>query len=190
MQFKLVAFGLALLAIGLVAYALVPSVHTTPIVKGANVWVQNGFPVQPGTRVEQPRNVTIFPGVRNELRTNITATEPGAGASVIRFELLAMNNSQSCSPSTYAPTVLIDRSVTNASFEVPLRASGVYCFVFDNQSSQTMKNIDISARVSGTAQEVSVSRDGTANTAGLGLGALGLGVALYGCSRKTIIPWE
>jgi hypothetical protein len=53
-----------------------------------------------------------------------------------------------------------------------------------------MKNIDISARVSGTAQEVLVARDGTANTAGLGLGALGLGVALYGCSRKTIIPWE
>jgi hypothetical protein len=62
--------------------------------------------------------------------------------------------------------------------------------VFDNQNSQTLKNIDISVRAFGTTEQVLVARDGSANTAGLGLGALGLAVALYGYSRKSIIPWE
>ena len=110
--------------------------------------------------------------------------------SSVRFRLLSMNQSQTCSPSSRPPRVLIDQIVTNQSFNIPLNATGTYCFVFDNQSSQTSKNIDISAIVSGTAERVLVARDGSVNAAGLGLGALGLVVALYGYSRKTIIPWE
>ena len=86
--------------------------------------------------------------------------------------------------------VLVDQFVTNQSFNIPLNATGTYCFVFDNQNSQTLKNIDISARALGTTEQILVARDGSANTAGLGLGAVGLVVALYGYSRKSIIPWE
>jgi len=190
MQLKLVAFGVALLIIGLVAYASVPAVHTTPVVNEQNVWVQNGFPVQAGSLVEQPKNITIFSGMNNELRTNLTVSEPNGVPSSLHFELLSMNKSQSCSPSSRPPAILIDQLVSNQSFSIPLNATGTYCFVFDNQSSQTLKNIDISARAFGTTEQVLVARDGSANTAGLGLGALGLAVALYGYSRKTIIPWE
>jgi hypothetical protein len=190
MQFKLFAFGLALLIIGLATYASIPAVHTTPILNVNNVWVQNGFPIQAGSLVEQPKNITIFSGVSNELRANLTVSDSHGVASSVRFELLGMNKSQSCSPSSRPPTVLIDQPASNQSFNIPLNTTGTYCFVFDNQNSQTLKNIDISARVWGTTEQVIVARDGSANTAGLGLGALGLAVALYGYSRKPIIPWE
>ena len=181
---------MALLIIGLVVYASIPSVHTTPVVNSQNVWVQKGFPIQAGSLVEQPRNITTFSGMNNRLRVNLTVSEPRGTASSVHFELLGMNKSQSCSPSSRPPMVLIDQFVTNQSFNIPLNATGTYCFVFDNQSSPTLKNIDISARVLGTAEQILVARDGSANTAGLGLGALGLVVAIYGYSRKSIIPWE
>src|SRR5438132_4841090 len=187
MQFRLVAFGLALLIIGLVTYASIPAVHTTPVVSVQNVWVQNGFPVQAGSVVGLPKNITIFPGMKNELRANLTVSEPHGGASSVQFELLGMNN---CSPPSRPPIVLIDQLVSNESFNIPLNETGIYCFVFDNHSSQTLKSIDVSSRVSGTTEQVLVARDGSANTVGLGLGALGIVVALYGYSRKTIIPWE
>jgi hypothetical protein len=184
------AFGLGLLIVGLITYASVPSVHTTPVAVAQNVWVQNGFPLQAGSLVEQPKNITVFSGMKNELQANLTVSEPNGVTATVHFELLGMNKSQSCSPSSRPPTVLIDQLVSNQSFNIPLNATGTYCFVFDNQGSQTLKNIDISARVSGTTQQVLVARDGNANTAGLGLGALGLVVALYGYARKSIIPWE
>jgi hypothetical protein len=191
MQFKLFAFGLALLIIGLVTYASIPAIHTTPVVNVQNVWVQNGFPIQANSLVEQPRNITIFSSMNNALLVNLTVSESSGAASSVHFELLGMNQSQSCSSSPRPPTIIIDKVVeSNQSFNIPLKAPETYCFVFDNQSSPTLKNIDISARVSGTAEQVLVARDGSANTAGLGIGALGLAVALYGYSRKTIIPWE
>jgi len=178
-----------LLIVGLVAYASIPSVHTTPIVNSQNVWVQNGFPIQARSLVEQPKNITIFSGMNNQLTVNLTVSERHGTTSSVHFELLGMNNSQSCSPSSRPPVVLIDQLVSNQSFNIPFSATGTYCFRFDN-SSQTLKNIDISARVVGTTEQIIVARDGSANTAGLGLGAVGLVVALYGCSRKSIIPWE
>jgi len=42
----------------------------------------------------------------------------------------------------------------------------------------------------GSTEKVLIARDGSANTVGLGLGALGLVVVIYGYSRKSIIPWE
>jgi hypothetical protein len=184
-------FGLVLLAIGLVTYASIPAVHTTPINDVQNIWVQNGFPIQAGSLVEQPKNVTIFSGMNNELRANLTVSAPPRAASAVHFELLEMNKSQSCSPSSRPATTLVDQVVvSNQSFNIPLNATGTYCFIFDNQSSQTLKSIDISAVNSGTTERVLVARDGSANTAGLGLGAIGLAVALYGYSRKSVIPWE
>jgi hypothetical protein len=160
------------------------------VVSEQNVWVQNGFPIQANSLVGQPRNITAFSGMNNELRANVTVFEPGAGASTIHFELLAMNNSQTCSPSARPPTVLVDQTVANKSFNIPLKAAGTYCFVFDNQGPQPSKTVNISARVFGSTEKVLIARDGTANTAGLGLGALGLVVVIYGYSRKSIIPWE
>jgi len=190
MQFKLVVLGLALLAVGLVTYASIPAVHTTLVANEQNVWVQNGFPIQANSLVEQPKNITAFSGMNNELRANVTVSLPGAGASSIRFELLAMNNSQSCSPSSRPPTVIVDQTVVNNSFSIPLKAAGTYCFVFDNQTSQSSKTVNISALVLGSTEKILIARDGSANSAGLGLGVLGLVVAIYGYSRKSIIPWE
>ena len=126
----------------------------------------------------------------NELRTNLTVRGPSGTVSSIHFQLLGMNKSQSCSSSPQTPTVLIDRTVSNQSFAVPLNMTSTYCFVFDNQASQQTKSIDIIARVWGTTVLIQIARDGSANAAGLGLGAIGLVVAVYGYSRKTVIPWE
>ena len=134
--------------------------------------------------------MTIFYGMGNELRTNLTVSGPNGTGSSIHFQLLNMNRSLTCSASPRAATVLIDQVVSNQSFIIPLNMTGTFCFIFDNQASQQTKAIDISSRVSGTAVKVLIARDGSANTAGLGLGALGLVVAVYGYSRKTVIPWE
>ena len=191
MQFKLVIFGLAMLIIGLVAYTSIPAIHSTPLSRTQDVWVQGQFPVQGRSLVEEPRNVTIFSGMGNELRTNLTVTGPSGSTAAIHFQLLGMNKSSTCSASPQATSILIDRTVSNqSSFILPLNMTGTYCFVFDNQASQQMKSIDITSRISGTAVQVQVARDGSANTAGLGLGAIGLVVAAYGYSRKTVIPWE
>ena len=191
MQFKLVLFGLALLIVGLVAYASIPAIHTTPLTRTQDVWVQGQFPVQGRSLVEEPRNVTVFPGMGNELRTNLTVTGPIGTVPSIHFQLLGMNKSSTCSSSPQAPSILVDRTVSNQSFfVVPINMTGTYCFVFDNQASQQVKSINISTLVAGTAVQVQVARDGSANTAGLGLGAIGLVVAVYGYSRKTVIPWE
>ena len=185
------AFGLALLIVGLVAYASIPAIHTTPLTRAQDVWVQRQFPVQGRSLVEQARNVTIFSGMGNELRTNLTIAGPNGIMSSIHFQLLGMNRSLTCSSSPQVPSILVDRIVSNQSFfVVPLNMTGTYCFVFDNQASEQGKSIDISAQVSGTTVQVQVARDGSANTAGLGLGAIGLAVAVYGYSRKTVIPWE
>ena len=181
---------MALLIVGLVTYASIPSVHTTPVTTVQNVWVQRAFPIQAGSLVEQPKNVTVFSGMDNSIWANLTVSGPQGVASSIHFELLGMNKSQSCSPSSRPPTVLVDQLVGNQSFNIPLNRTETYCFIFDNQGSQTLKSIDISVRMSGTTNQVLVARDGNANTAGLGLGAIGLTVALYGYSRKSIIPWE
>jgi hypothetical protein len=184
-----VAFGLALLVIGLVAYASIPTIHTTPIVNEQSVWTQEGILVQGQGLYETPRNITMFPGANNTLHVNVTQLQP-TGSSPIRFKLYELNKSQTC-PATGESPVLIDRSLSDRQpFNLTLTSGGTYCFVFDNQDSQSPSSIDVSAWVSSQSDQVVVSRDGSANTAGLGLGALGLAVALYGYSRKTVIPWE
>jgi len=190
MQFKLVAFGLALLVIGLVTYASIPAVHTTQIVNEQFVWVQKGVLVQGQGLYETPKNITLFPGTNNTLHVNVTQSPPIGGSSSLRFELYELNKSQTC-PAAGEPTILIDRSLSDKQpFNLTLTSEGTYCFVFDNQHSQSSSSIDISAWVSSRTDKVLVARDGSANTAGLGLGALGLVVALWGYSRKSIIPWE
>jgi len=182
--------GLVLLLVGIAAYAAIPSVHMTPVVNTTTVWTQTAFPVEPGTLVEQPRNITVFAAMTNVLKTNLTVTETSkSSSSTLRFQLLRVYESASCSVSSRQPSILFDQSVSNQSFSVPLNATGTYCFVFDNQGSQTLKNVDISASVTGTSVQVKVARDGSANEVGLGLGAVGLAVAAYGYSRKTVIPW-
>jgi hypothetical protein len=158
MQFKLVAFGLALLIIGLVAYTSIPTIHTTPLTRVSDVWVQGQFPVQGNSLVEEPKNVTLFPGMGNELRTILTVNGPSGTSSSIHFQLFGMNKSQTCSPYAGTPSILVDRIISNqSSFSVPLNMTGTYCFVFDNQASQQMKDIDISARVSGLSLRFTVT---------------------------------
>ena len=182
--------GAVLLVAGLIAYALIPAVHTTQVTSVRDVWVQNQFPIQEGSLVEQPRNVTVFNGMGNVLQANLTVTGQNGAASSIHFQLLIMNKSMSCSTSSRTSSILVDQDISRQSFAIPLNMTGTYCFVFDNQASMEPRTIDISARVSGTITQVLVARDGSANTVGLGLGAIGLIVAVYGYSRRTVIPWE
>lgn len=131
--------------------------------------------------------------MNNELQTNITLSAQEGTVPSLRFEILSMASSHSCSPtSAKDPSrVLVDQLVSNQSIiKTPVNATGTYCFVFDNQTSQSTKSLDISTQIRATGEQVLVARDGSANSVGLGLGALGLVVAIYGYSRKTIIPWE
>ncbi len=139
--------------------------------------------------VEITYNLTLVPERRNELLANITVTSDSGQSTALLFEIFQRNQTQSClsvNPRFY----LASQEISNESLRIPISRSGSYCFVFDNEASQAYKTVLLATSVSSTFDEVRVSNDGEVNIAGLGVGALGLLLALAGFFKKTIIPWE
>ena len=84
----------------------------------------------------------------------------------------------------------MSQNVSNETLLVPVNSTGTYCFVFDNEDYSTSKTASVSAFLDTRSEQVVVAKDGGANMTGLGLGAFGVLVLLYGVARKTVIPWE
>jgi len=185
MQFKLVILGVVLLVVGLAAYSSIPNVHRTPVLTTQSIMAEN-LSIIAGSSVTVPRNITILQGKQNELRVNITVTAQSGEPATLRFHIFLRNNSTSCS-TTQPKSFLVSQ---NASLLVPMNSTGTYCFIFDNLDYPASKAASVSAFLDTRSEQVLVAKDGGANTAGLGLGAFGVLVLLYGATRKTVIPWE
>ncbi len=187
MQFRLVILGVALLVVGLVAYSSIPNVHRTPVLTTQSIMAEENLSIIAGSSVTVQRNITILQGKQNDLRVNITVTETQSGElATLRFQVFLPNNAMSCS-TTQPRSFLVSQ---NVSLLVPMNSTGKYCFIFDNLDYPTSKTASVSVFLDTRSEKVLVTKDGGANTAGLGLGAFGVLVLLYGAARKTVIPWE
>ncbi len=189
MQFKLVVLGAILLLVGLVTYTSIPSIHRTTVLTSETVIVPESILVQSQGSAEILRNVTVPQGNQTQLKVNITITVQNGVVSSLRFQIFPKNETRACS-NTQPVSFLVNQDVSNQSLSPSVKASGSYCFVFNNENSQVGKTVSIAASLLTASEEIRVSKDGTVNVAGLGLGAFGFLVVLYGVSRKTIIPWE
>ncbi len=145
--------------------------------------------ILPKSSVTVTRNVTISPGVRTSLIVNLTVTRQTGEPDRLRFQLFSGNSSVSCQ-NTQQESFLLNQEVANESLTVPMTTSGTLCFVFNNLDSGTGKLVNVFGTLDMRSEKVVVARDGGANLAGLGLGAVGFLVVAYGFARKTIIPWE
>ncbi len=173
------------MVVGLVSYSSIPNIHRTPVLTTQSIMAEN-LSIIAGSFVTVPRNITISQGKQNDLRINITVTAQSGELATLRFQVFPRNNSMSCS--TTQPTSFLVSQ--NVSLLVPMNSTGTYCFIFDNLDFPTSKTASVSAFLDTRSEQVLVAKDGAANTAGLGLGAFGFLVLLYGVTRKTVIPWE
>ncbi len=189
MQFKLVLVGIVLLVVGLVAYSSIPNVQRSPLLTTQAILGPEDIQVIGGSSVSIPKNVTVQSGSQNNLKVNLTVTTQLGALGTLRLQLFLRNSSSSCSI-TQPSKFLLDQKVSNATLVAPVNATGTYCFIFDNEDYPDDKVASVSAFLDTHSEKILVTRDGGANTAGLGLGAFGLLIFVYGVTKRTVIPWE
>lgn len=185
MQFKLVLLGALLLTAGLIAYSAIPNVQRSPILTRQDIMTEQ-LSILAGEFRAIPRNITTASTDQNELRVNITVTGRSGELASLLFQVFPGNNSLSC-PIIHPQDYLV---VSNESLAIPADKAGTYCFIFYNESDESNKTISISAILHRRSEQILVSRNGSFNMAGLGVGTLGFLVFVYGVTRKTVIPWE
>jgi hypothetical protein len=190
MKFGLVVGGAFILIIGLLAYTMIPNLHTIPLQSAQIVVSPKSIAVSSASLSETPENVTLFSGKENDLLVNLTvSTQPGTLSS-IQFKLFPEGALQSCMFSSRQRGCLVNQTVSNSTLRIPLNASTTYYFGFDNSGSSNSKQVLLSATLMGSSVNTLVARDGGLNFAGLGMSLIGLLVTLYGVFAKTVIPWE
>ncbi|HVH14465.1 MAG TPA: hypothetical protein VNA15_01945, partial [Candidatus Angelobacter sp.] len=139
---------------------------------------------------ETPENVTLFQGKENDLVANLTVSTLSGTLSSVQFKLFPDGAFQSCMLSSQPRGCLVNQTVSNSTIRIPLNASTIYYFGFDNTGSSNSKQVLLSASLVGSSVSMLVGRDGGLNFAGLGMSLIGLLVTLYGVFAKTVIPWE
>ena len=191
MRFTFVLTGIVILIVGLSAYAAIPVIHRIPVQTSQSIMGPKAVTVDPGFLSETPpENFTTFQGKNNTLRIGITVALQNGGLSTIRFKLYTEDKAQYCLSPEQPTGCLVNKIVSNETFMVPVNSSNTYRLAFDNAGSTTLKNVTFSVFLFGNSVQTIVTKDGSFNFVGLGLGVVGFLVALYGVSRKTVIPWE
>lgn len=189
-KFILVLTGIILLIGGLVAYATIPNVHTVPVQSNTNIVQDKDIHVSSYSSSQTPENVTVATGKTNQLEVNLTVSLDTGSLSSTQFKLFTNDKFQDCMLDSQPSACLYDRPVSNSTLVIPLNASTVYYFGFDNSSSNSSKHVVLSASLHTTSMRSYIARDGGWNAGSLGLSAIGLIVMLYGVASRTVIPWE
>lgn len=129
-------------------------------------------------------------GSSNELETNLTVIAQHGDLAPLTLQIFLNNSSATC-PYSKPKSFLLNQGIANQSVTLPLQVSGSYCFVFSNIAQGAMtKTLIATATLHSLSEKTTTSNDRGVNMAGVGLGAFGFLVLLYGFSRKTVIPWE
>ena len=190
MKFGLVFGGAFLLVAGLLAYSMIPNLHTVPLQSAQMVVGPKSIPVSSASLSETPENVTLSQGRENEFLVNLTVSTQSGIPSSIQFKLFPEGAFQSCMLNAEQRGCLVNQTVSNSSIRIPLNVSTTYYFGFDNRGSNSSKQVLVSATLVASSVSTLVTRDGGLNFAGLGMSLIGLLVTLYGLFAKTVIPWE
>ena len=190
MKFVAVLAGVSLLLIGLLAYAIIPNVHTIPVEYRSSLAHSPPIIVDPNFQAETQQNVTVIPAKSNKMLVNLTVSTESGGPSSIRFKLFTESQLQNCTREINPTGCLVDQNVSNQTVAVPLNATSTYYFYFDNRDSSSSKVVLLSTSLVASSMNTFVARDGQFNFAALALGAIGLIVTVYGVAARTAIPWE
>ena len=190
MKFTAVLLGAVLVIGGLLAYSVIPNVHTIPVQSSLLLASPLPIVVRPGFQAETQQNITILPDRSSEMIINVTASLDSGSPSSINFKLFTGSQMSSCTNDTNPSGCLVNEIVSNETIRVPLNASTTYYFVFDNKDSSSSRIVLFSASLLTSSVKTLVARDGELNFVALGFGGVGLLVVLYGVAAKTVIPWE
>ncbi len=190
MRFTAVLLGTVLLICGLLAYSVIPNVHTIPVQSSLALASPLPIVVRPSFQAETQQNITVFPGKYNEIIVNVTVSSESGMPSSINFKLFTGPEVSNCTNAANPSGCLVNKNVSNETIRVPLNASTTYYFVFDNKDSTSSRIVSFSASLFTSSVKTTVARDGEFNFAALCLGGIGLLVVLYGVAAKTVIPWE
>ncbi|HYY91424.1 MAG TPA: hypothetical protein VE955_05490 [Candidatus Dormibacteraeota bacterium] len=190
MKFVAVLLGACLLVIGLMAYALIPNVHTVPVQSSSTLPVPPPVVVYPNSQYETHQNITIESGKTNEAFFNLTVSIGSGSPSTIEFKVSTYAQEVNCMRDVNPHGCLVDQTVSNQTIAVPLNTTGTYYYALNNKESISPKTVAISSSLVTRSVNSFVTRDGQSNFAALGLGVIGLFVAAYGLVAKTVIPWD
>lgn len=179
-----------LITIGLLAYSMVPNVHTVPIQSSLVLSGPTRIVVNPNYQTETPQNITIVSGKENQVLVNITVSTATGNLSSIQFKLFAASELGNCMREVGPTGCILNENVSNQTVSVPVNASSTYYFGFDNRDVSSSRTVLLSSSLRSTSVSSTIAHDGDLNFAGLALSGLGLLVALYGVVTKTVIPWE
>ena len=179
-----------LITVGLLAYSMVPNVHTVPIQSSLVLSGPTRIVVNPNYQTETAQNVTIFAGKDNQMLVNITVSTTAGNLSSIQFKLFSAPELGNCMREVGPTGCILNKNVSNQTLSVPVNASSTYYFGFDNRDASSSKTVLLSSTLRATSVSSTVAHDGDLNFAGLALSGFGLLVALYGVAAKTVIPWE
>ena len=188
MRFGIVLLGALLLAAGVLSYSAIPTIHRTQTITTQDI-IQENLSVTGGESRIASKNINITAAQTANLRFDVTVTNTSGSPSLLEVRVFLRNSTDSCigsDPSAY----LIRKVVSSESLSVSIPKTGAYCFIFYNESSTSDKLVSAYARLELWSERVTISRNGSANMAGLGVGAFGFLVLVYGVTRKTVIPWE
>ncbi len=189
MQFKLVLIGTVLLAAGLLAYAWIPNVHTTPILQTLPLPSSDPIRIPPGGLVGVVQNLSVVAGRQNSLQLNLTTISGLGQTTPLQLLVFQRNQTRSCLD-TKNQSYILNQEVLNSSLLVPVPSPGPYCFVFDNEGSMEAKTIMITTSIILSFEQVQITNDGVLNIVGLAMGGLGFLILVAGFMKKTVIPWE
>ncbi len=178
-----------LLSGGLIAYTMIPNVHTTPILQTLPLPSSDPYQIPAGSVLEVPQNLSVVNTRQNTLLMNMTITSASGQPALLLFQIFQKNETLSCSNNANR-SFIFNQGVTNGSFRAVIPSSGQYCFVFDNESSLGAKTITLATAISSRFEQVQVANDGEMNLVGLVAGALGFLIMAAGLMKKTVIPWE
>lgn len=179
-----------LITIGLLAYSMIPNIHTVPIQSSLVLSGPTRIVVNPNFQSETQQNITIFDGKENQMLVNITVSTATGNLSSIQFKLFPASELGNCMREVGPTGCIINQSVSNQTLSVPVNASSTYYFGFDNRDASSSKTVLLSSSLRATSVNSIIAHDGDLNFAGLALSGFGLLVALYGVAAKTVIPWE
>jgi hypothetical protein len=169
---------------------MIPNVHTVPVQSSLALTGPERIVVNPNFQSETQQNVTLVLGKDNSIVVNVTVSTESGALSLIRFKLFTQAEFGTCMREASPSGCLVDEDVSNQTIRVPLNASTTYYFSFENRDASTSKTVLLSTSLVTSSVNSFVTRDGESNFVALGLGVIGLFVAVYGVAAKTVIPWE
>src|SRR6266571_112538 len=123
MKFTVVLLGIVLLICGLLAYSIIPNIHTIPVQSSLALARPLPIVVRPNFQAETQQNITVFPVRNNDIIINVTVSSDSESPSSINFKLYTGPQQSNCTNATNPSGCLVNKNVSNETIRVPVTAT-------------------------------------------------------------------